>query len=139
MTGHDVRIVKPLGVFGPGSRDAWDLSKQRLSGLKDALDDDTRRRVSCYLGGGTIIIALMKYTTDILGDAFGVSGGSGVMSDGTYYWRRDAVEYVANYGIDVGAEAIRHMRANNWTPPDLNQEQVLEIDRYLAKALRGSH
>jgi hypothetical protein len=60
-------------------------------------------------------------------------------ADGTYYWRRDAVEYVANYGIDVGAEAVRHMLANNWTPPELSQAQVLEIDRYLAITLRGSH
>lgn len=139
MTEHGTMAVKPLGVFGPQFGQAWELSAQWLGDLKDALDGDIRQRVARYLGAGTLIVPLMKYTTDVLGGVFGVSGGSGIVSDGSYYWRRDAAEYVLHYGIDVGAEAVTHMRSSNWIPPELSQKQVLEIDGYLARILRGSH
>lgn len=134
--GHEPRIVKPLGVFGPQSGQTLDSFRQRLVDLKGALDDDMRECVVSYLNGGTLIIALMKYTTDILEGKFGVSGGSAIMSDGTYYWRSDAVEYVRQYGIDVGAEGLQHMRSNNWIAPRMSDAEVLAVDRYLADALR---
>ena len=90
-----------------------------------------RQRVADYLTGGASIFALMEYTTDILEGAFGVSGGSAILSDGTYYWRRDAADYVRHYGIDVGAEALSHMSSNDWAPPKLSPKEIMKIDKYL--------
>jgi hypothetical protein len=73
----------------------------------------------------------MEYTTDVLEGAFGVSGGSAIMSDGVYYWRQDAVQYVSRYGIGVGEEAVAHMRSNDWTVPALSAQDVLDIDSRL--------
>jgi hypothetical protein len=138
MTEYKITPVKPLGVFGPRSGETLNLSRQQLSNLREALDSDTRKRVARYLSGGTIIIPLMEYTTDILEGAFGVSGGSGIMSDGTYYWRQDAADYVLHYGIDVGTDALDHMQSSDWNPPrKLSQAEILRIDGYLDKTLRG--
>jgi hypothetical protein len=138
MTEYEITTVKPLGVFGPRSGHALVLSKQQLSNLREALDGDIRQRVAKYLRGGTIIIPLMEYTTDILEGAFGVPGGSGIMSDGTYYWRQDAADYVLHYGIDVGADALYHIQANDWNPPrKLSLKEILRIDSYLDRTLRG--
>jgi hypothetical protein len=138
MVERESRALKPLGVFGPRPGQSLDLSRDQLSELRGFLDDDVRQRVANYLSGGAPIFALMEYTTDILEGAFGVSGGSAIMSDGAYYWRRDAADYVRHYGIDVGAEARSHMSSNHWVPPKLSQEEILEIDRYLYELLRGS-
>ncbi|GAA1576687.1 hypothetical protein GCM10009804_36640 [Kribbella hippodromi] len=54
-----------------------------------------------YLAGCPLFLAWMEYTTDLIGGRFGVSGGSAIASDGVYYWRLDAAEYVREYGIVV--------------------------------------
>jgi len=130
--------LRPLGIFGPSRERSFDLAPEQLNSHRDALDEKTRRLVSDYLLSGTVIIALMEHTFDVLGGEFGVSGGSGVLSDGVYYWRRDAAEYVAHYGIDVGSDAIEHMRAHGWVAPELNEATVSEIDEYLFRTIRGS-
>lgn len=76
-------------------------------------------------------LAIMEYTRDALEDAFGVSGGSAIMTDGVYYWRRDTAEYVETYGIDLPAEFLEHGCRLNWVPPSLTKKQVLMCDGYL--------
>ena len=62
----------------------------------------------------------MEYTRDVIGDRFGVPGGSSIHSDGTYYWRSDAVEYIKEYGIPVPEDAIRLFKSRDWQPPELS-------------------
>jgi hypothetical protein len=131
-----IKELKPLGVFGPRSGQPFNLPPDQLRKLTGCLDNETRQLVVNYLLGGTLIIPLMEYTTDVLDGAFGVSGGSGIMSDGVYYWRRDAIDYVLHYGIDIGSEALEHMRSQGWTAPKLNDTMILEIDTYLHDSLR---
>ncbi|MCW3842000.1 hypothetical protein ONA70_18020 [Micromonospora yasonensis] len=73
----------------------------------------------------------MSYTEDLIDERFGVSGGSGILSDGTFYWRRDVAEYVREYGIDVGEAAVEHMRRLRWRMPDLPPDRIADIDEYL--------
>lgn len=128
--GNSPAIVEPLGVFGP-TRDAPGVTAAALTSLRDGLDPELRARVASYLNAGSVVLAFMEYTTDLLEGRFGVSGGSGVLSDGVYYWRRDAVEYVTEYGIALPPPALEHMRSQNWTPPTLDDQSLMEIDRYL--------
>jgi hypothetical protein len=93
----------PLGVF--------ELLAHELEPLKGAVPPQLRPMVAHHLREGSVVLPVMEYTDDVVGGAFGVSGGSGVLSDGAYYWRRDGAEYVAQYGTDVGAAAVEHLRA----------------------------
>jgi hypothetical protein len=113
------------------------LTAEVLVPLVDSLDAETRILVANYLAAGTTVLALMGYTEDVLEGRFGVSGGSAVLTDGRYFWRRDAADYVREYGIGVDAEPMAFMQQQNWTPPTLEAERVLEIDQYLFAKLRG--
>ena len=127
MTNWRPDELRPLGVLARGRLEAGDLLP-----LRDGLDVPTRLSVSRYLLSGTVVIPLMGYTRDVIGDAFGVSGGPGIVSDGRYYWRGDAAEYVRHYGIAVEPEAVEHMRRRNWTAEALSPDVVDEIDYYFA-------
>lgn len=108
-----------------------------LESLRDVLSGEERVCVANYLRSGTVIIPLMEYTEDVLGGAFGVPGGSGVLSDGKFYWRGDAAEYVAAYGVDVGTIPLDHMRRQGWVAPELLPSEVAEIDSILYRMLRS--
>ncbi len=73
----------------------------------------------------------MEYTSDILSGAFDVAGGSAVLTDGTYYWRRDAAEYVEHYGIGLSDDFLRHGRDREWSAPEVARDEILRIDRFL--------
>ena len=45
-----------------------------------------------YLRSSPMIVAIIEYTTDKVGDRFGVPGGSSIVSDGVYYWRLDTAQ-----------------------------------------------
>lgn len=128
--------VKPLGVFGPGGDRPFELSPEVLRPLVGELDAELRAKVAGYLRGGALVIALMEYTEDVLEGRFGVSGGSGVMTDGTYYWRCDAADYVETYGIGLDQSALDHMARAEWSAPPVSQADVLDIDDFLVRELR---
>jgi hypothetical protein len=91
--------------------------------------------VLAYLEGCPLFLAWMEYTRDLIGDRFGVPGGSGIASDGVFYWRLDAVEYIREYDIAVPAEAITHFEARQWRPPAFSRSDYLEIYRQLEQLL----
>lgn len=82
-----------------------------------------RDDIARYLRSCPMFLAWMEYTTDVIDDRFGVSGGSAVMSDGTYYWRLDAANYVETYGAALPDDFISHGNRQRWTPPDLSEAQ----------------
>lgn len=98
---------------------------------------DLRPKVASYLRGGSVVIALMEYTRDVLGGSFTVPGGSGVLTDGTYFWRRDAADYIEAYGIALDDVFVEHMEQAGWMVPELPHERFLEIDAYLYSLLSG--
>ena len=123
--------VKPLGVLSPQGRAPFALSREDLLPLAGTLGEEARPLVARYLQSGTIVLALMEHTTDVISGSFDVSGGSAVLTDGTYYWRCDASEYVATYGIEIGQEALEHMRQRGWNAPTVGDRVLAEIDAYL--------
>lgn len=84
---------------------------------------ELRIRVAGYLAKCPTYVHWMEYTRDVIGGKFGVPGGSGIVSDATYYWRLDAVEYVTEYGIPVPDDALRHFESLDWEPPELSAEE----------------
>jgi hypothetical protein len=127
---------KPLGVFGPTRASAFALSADTLRPLVGKLDRELRPAVAAYLRAGAVVLPIMEYTEDVLGKRFGVSGGSGVLTDGTYYWRGDAADYVETYGIGLDDEFVLHMMENDWSVPEVPEEVLVAYDEYLYTLLR---
>ena len=130
--------VEPLGVFASRHSVALGATPEELRGMVGGLDRDLRRSVASYLRRGALILAIMEYTRDVLDDKFGVSGGSAIVSDGTFYWREDAANYIEEYGIAVPDDVVSHMRDQGWVPPVLDEDTKLRIDQYLWNEL-GVH
>ena len=128
-SGNVLGFVSGLGVFG-GNKNSEQL-RSALQPLIGAIPHADRKRAAKYLRGGALIQPWMTYTSDVLGDKFGVSGGTAVLSDGTYYWRGDAAEYVEYYGIEIPSTALKHMERLGWTSPALSVETCRLIDRFL--------
>jgi hypothetical protein len=96
------------------------------------MPEEFRSKVIRYLGSGPMFLAWMQYTRDVIGDRFGVSGGSAIMSDDVYYWRLDAIDYVREYGIVVPDEALSHMESRGWMCPEIARVDYDRIYRRLA-------
>lgn len=131
--------IKSLGVMSLGEISP-DFGRHRteLLDLSGSIKSDDRERIVRYLRGGTIIFAAMEYTTDIIAGAFGRPGGSGIRTDGDYYWRGDCPDYVEHYGVALPADFLEHMRDLDWITPLVSRRRALEIDRYLM-SLRKRH
>jgi len=124
--------VKSLGVLSLGEISPnFALHRQELIDLSGRIKGEDRERVVRYLRGGTIIFAAMEYTIDVISNAFGRPGGSGIRTDGDYYWRGDCADYVQHYGVGLPNDFLRHMERLEWTTPVVSPERALEIDRYL--------
>jgi hypothetical protein len=130
--------VTPLGVFGVVRSEQYMRGiADRLRALSGAIPKSERQPIANYLRECEMVIPLMEHTRDVLGRAFEVPGGSAVCTDGTYYWRLDAAEYVLHYGIELPQEFLAHGATRNWVPPALTQDQCAKLeDRILETAKR---
>ena len=97
----------------------------------DKYDPDTLERLIRYLESSPTILAWMGYTEDLIGGKFSVAGGSATMSDGKYFWRHEAGEYLRHYPIRVHDEAIAHFRLRRWDPPEFTSAEIAELERVL--------
>ncbi|MFZ2503067.1 MAG: hypothetical protein WAW88_10380 [Nocardioides sp.] len=127
--------VRPLGVFGPRSRSEFALDREELL-AQGTLAESLRGQVAAYLRSGALVLALMEHTRDVIDGAFGTPGGSGILTDGTFYWRADAADYVEHYGIAVDEEALDWMESNDWQAPAVTPDELSRIDAELFKRLR---
>jgi hypothetical protein len=130
--------VTPLGVFGvvAGQRQFEQL-RDKIVALGGMLHDQVRPSIARYLRSGATVFAIMEYTRDVVAGAYGVSGGSAIVTDGTYYWRSDTAEYVERYGTGLPEDFLRHWRVQRWAARSMAPEDVLAVDRYLSKHARG--
>lgn len=129
------QLLRPLGDLAPAGRDiSWSARNMQRS---PQLPGDIRARVVDYLSACPVFLAWMEYTRDEIDDRFGVDGGSAIASDGTYYWRLDAIEYIREYGIPVPEDALRHFEELNWIPPSIDRSNYLRIYQELDDLLGG--
>lgn len=136
MPGNEAgELVRPLGVFGLNGDAPFELTREELEPLVGSLGVDLRAKIGGYLRSGSIVMPIMEYTTDVLEAKFGVPGGSAVNTDGTYYWRYDTADYVETYGIEIGEDAIEHMRLLGWKAPTVGAGRLREIDQFLSEKL----
>lgn len=107
-----------------------------LRALSGEITSHRRAEIATYLRTCPIVIALMEYSRDVLDGAFGVSGGSAIHTDGLYYWRRDAADYVGRYGVGLPREFLERGDKLSWLPPSISKEEILDIDDYLVEHVR---
>ncbi len=130
-------VVLPLGTFGVLATEADMLQiRDELRASGGAIETSERGSIANYLRQGAVVIALMEHTRDAIGGQFGVPGGSAIHTDGEFYWRRDAADYVEHYGVALPPEFLRRGRERGWAPLPVAKEQVLAIDDYLAVNIR---
>jgi hypothetical protein len=119
----------PLGVFGWNSGRFEAATRTHLVAGQKALDVDRRESLASYLETGSTIFAIMGYELDLINRSFGCSGASSLLSDGVYFWRRDAALYVRHYGIAL----LAHDHRRGYVPRKLSESEVLEIYDYLTE------
>lgn len=121
--------ILPLVPFGS----ADPLDGDELARLRGSIPAGNRKEISNYLRRCSLILAWMEYTRDQLGDEFGVSGGSAIMSDGIYCWRLDAANYVETYGIALPRDFLLRGQARAWVPVQLDVDSCLALEEELTK------
>ena len=127
--------VVPLGFFGS----SWPLddrarAREVLAAMPKEEDLDLCEKLASYLRGATMILAWMEYTTDLLDDNYGVSGGSAVMSDGTYFWRFDTAHYVEKHAIALDPDFVGHVRKAEFVPTPLDETERVELEKTILDA-----
>lgn len=129
--------VAPLGLFGRiAGRSAFEAHREELRRGVGAISEKERGGIVEYLRSGTPVIALMGFSEDVLGNKFSRSGGTAIMSDGRFFWRLDAADYVEHYGIGLPEDFIAYGESRHWIPPVLSREEVAAVDSHLCH-LRG--
>lgn len=138
MTHHLPTDLIPLGFFAVMSYTAEpDRATEVLRALQGQLDEDPRT-VAAYLRSGEVILALMEQTMDLIGTSFTTAGGSGIVTDGTYFWRGDTADYVEHHRVGLPFEFLLHAAERDWQVPPLTAAQVRDADVWLEDFYRAS-
>ena len=130
--------LRPLGVFA-----ILHLSEQPerahrvLSDLRGGLCESPKV-VSTYLRSGSIVLAIMEQTSDLIGAKFSVAGGSAILTDGEYFWRADTAEYVEFYGVALPLEFELSRSEAGWQQRVLTTQEVIDADRQISDFYRAS-
>jgi hypothetical protein len=84
--------------------------------ISDVAQPDEERIVT-YLENGVGLAGRAGYLRDVLDPSI-VGLTSHTLTDGVYVWTSDLAYYVKKYHLTIPEEAVAHMKANHWTPPD---------------------
>jgi hypothetical protein len=132
----DRATLQPIGLLSlPEARPQFWTRRKDLIAISNRLSSQEREGLVRFLRGGTLVLAFMEQTNDIIDNSFSVPGGSGIRSDGTYYWRQDAANYVERYGPALPDEFLRHCEACNWQARELTSDETIAVDAVLAHQL----
>ncbi|MFI1397563.1 hypothetical protein [Streptomyces sp. NPDC020681] len=132
-----MRPVSPVGILSVlAGQSAYAQHKAEMLDQVNCVPLDERLLIASYMRKGSVVLAIMEYTTDILGAKFGTSGGSGILTDGEFYWRGDAADYVEVYGVSPGPEFIQRVRDQNGEPLALTQDEIADIDDFFVAMRR---
>lgn len=125
--------LQPIGVFAILGLDAYpERATRSIRPLVGSLDAGEAALIAGYLRGGAMALAWMGYTRDLLGDAFGVSGGTAIVSDGSFFWRYDTADYVEHYRVALPRDFLDHGRQLAWEPRQLSAQDARDIETYLS-------
>ncbi len=131
--------LQPLGLLAIAKLSAApDRAVDALRPLIGGLDPEEAPKVAAYLRNGAVVLAIMEHTTDLIDSRFSVPGGSGIQTDGRYFWRADAADYVEHYRVRLPYEFCEYGRSRRWVGPKLSPGELAEADRLISDFYRGS-
>ncbi|MEU2154697.1 hypothetical protein ABZ532_06700 [Streptomyces sp. NPDC019396] len=133
-----MKPVRPLGILSHlEGQQFYAHRKAEMIDQANSLSSEERHLIASYMRKGSVVLAIMEHTTDIVDSRFERPGGSGIFTDGEFYWRGDAADYVEAYGVSPGQNFIHHVHERNGEPPTLTLDEIIEIDDYFV-AMRRS-
>ncbi|MBT2468202.1 hypothetical protein J7E97_10015 [Streptomyces sp. ISL-66] len=113
--------------------------------FRETIGDKVRDRapypkaeVKQYLDDGHPIFDIMEMTSDVIGGAFRVPGGSSLLTDGRFVWRVDLSAYVERYNLDLPAEFVEFAGAHAFAVPSVERVALVELSIAASGAL-GFH
>jgi len=128
--------LQPLGPFAilrlsDRPEDARRWLAERCGGL-----ELPARLVSEYLRAGSIVLAIMEQTVDLVGATFSVAGGSAIQTDGEFFWRMDTADYVDAYRVALPDEFLLRRMEAGWDRRVLTRQEMIDADRLIADFYR---
>lgn len=132
-------VLHPLGVFAiMDFSTSPDRAAELLRPRAGTLDHEDALRIAAYLRSGELVLAIMEQTVDVLDSRFSTAGGSGIQTDGRFFWRLDAADYVEHYDMSVPADFVELGRSIGWEPSELTAEQLRHADVAIGDFYRAS-
>ncbi len=92
--------------------------------------------VSAYLRAGSIVLAIMEQTVDLVGAKFSVAGGSAIQTDGEFFWRMDTADYIDAYRVSLPDEFLLRRLEAGWDRRVLTRQEMVDADRLIADFYR---
>lgn len=127
-------MVIPLAPFDHPFTEQ--INFESIAASINSIPPERRSMIAQYLRSSPMIVAIMEYTTDKIGDQFGVSGGSSIMSDSVYYWRLDTADYVEVYGVSLSEDFLKFGASHRWIPPVIDAEEEAALDQEIMSRFR---
>ena len=104
--------------------------------IRDSIQSDagpSERALIEYLNSGIPLIDIMEATPDVIsGDRY-VSGGSSILTDGEWIWRRDLQYYVDRYHLALDEEFMNHVRRAEFRIVEPQRDRLIELARKVAR------
>ncbi len=92
--------------------------------------------VSAYLRAGSVVLAIMEQTVDLVGAKFSVAGGSAIQTDGEFFWRMDTADYIDAYRVALPDEFLLQRLEAGWSQRVLTRQEMIDVDRFIADFYR---
>jgi hypothetical protein len=132
IESDSVEGFRSIGIFSSGEPNAaFSRHRERLVKRVGMMTEEDRPLIANYLRRGATVFAAMEHTRDLIGGIFERPGGSAILTDGEYYWRRDCADYVEHYGIGLPQKFLEHIRKLNWETPAVSKQRILDLDHFL--------
>lgn len=98
--------------------------------LRDAVAESPPQeceRIADYLRAGNAFAVTGVAVDDILDPERTNIAVLMTMTDGQWEWPSDLLYYFEEYNVAIPDDFVRHMRAGNWTPPLMSDDQLIAL------------
>ncbi|MDV5142891.1 hypothetical protein R1T08_00750 [Streptomyces sp. SBC-4] len=113
-------ILKPVGIYREMYRD----KHGELPSIADTVTQQIlpdHAEIIRYLNNAPAGFDVMESVKHLFEEDRWIPGGSSLNSDGVWVWRQDSIEYLAAQPLELPADFVNHVRANDYTPPAVDE------------------
>jgi len=119
--------MRTLGLFRELEPKRPDVFRSSIIDAIRELPGRYDAEVARYLDSGIPLIDIMESTTDVIGGDARISGGSSILTDGTWVWRQDLSFYVKKYHLELGRDFVEHAMKMNFAIPEPDYSSLLAL------------